>query len=1286
MLAPSTRATIRPRSLSTSALSRTQTRTLFGWKSRFGACDSRLDPLYPRFIRHRTLKTRAKLLKAVRRRQQFEWDAEAKPFLGPRHVRNASYWDGTVRPRWARRGVDNEEKQNNRDPAAEAYELSDKEKEWKKQMDAIRKRIEVDPYEAVFGKRFEPFWTPLVSSWMGENASSKAEPEKPVEGNSRRERNAPITPSDTKPATVGKPPADQPVSKRTEPYKYTSSTSCDSHSNKTRTSEWDSISRKRTSYEYDPVSNRMVPVDSHSTAGEQTEVPARVTWKPIVAKPRSRSEPTKPITEKVDPAAQTIKDVEYAATVPTAGRPKYGDVTSAQPQSGELETLTAGDLRASMGKSKRLENAQEVVAEDWISEQRALKKQIRDWDNSVTKLKNQVSAIVDEVSATQLGQHLPTTLERRAQTPKSAERTTPLQPAVQRMQPKTQPEQFDLDDSAAHESTEPIMKPASVPKDWYEQADILQSDRVKRSTVPTPSPTMRWLNDMQARKAEYQEKKAAADAEYSAQNAAATAKLEKANAMLQAEVASQKLAMSEQQDRSSQKIKALRGELETAYKQSSVHADAFRDQIAGLDKELTLAKSNANEVQVKAIKERYSKKVASLQQELERAYVQSSVHADEFTRQIKDLETELIRLTKVAGNSPSAKPASPTSKSQDMRGEGDFCPNVSNFAASDMWYKQPSSSPRTTMQHDTKSDQKAREKALVDEVRSIYETAYGAINVKHHQPRDARNAALEAALAKHDKNASYGFKDDGLESQLAGKVITAAGDVIKHEKHAYGYKKDNLEAELKQRLGLESGEKADRDYAYKNDNLEGELKQRLALEASEKADRDYAYKDDGLESALQNEAESGTAVQPAERFVPDGLEAELVKQSKTAGTSVPPEKFVADGLEEELVQQSKAAGVSEPPENFIVDNLEAELRKQDKVDLPSHQSGRFKPDGLEAELKRLADAEPMYESDLYAAEAAKPDKVGKMERTMASSLGADLHLPSESAKTSSPTSAGVQWQQPPLYKVVAYDSGNDRFSTATTTSWDPTVEETPITIAQALSQLYQPARWMQHFASLQRDGYQVVHAREDVLVLKKVQEELKPSKTTKPAQKVTKPFEGSQSAINPVDGTRSSKTVRPVTGDYANPTGYVNLDLVQELAAKSKPSEDAEAASAASPLDHTYYDAETNYSPRIKRQEPVFSGSQRVRSGSRRARREAERERQQQAYQSRERKPRSLILWMLGVGAATSGVMYVTGSVAEKARAARIEREMRAREAEKVGDGSSVGRWRLDEGEWRKGR
>ena len=1139
-------------------------------------------------------------------------------------------------------------------------------------MDAIRKRIEVDPYEAVFGKRFEPFWSPLFPQWVKDELGlSKKEPEKSaesVEEKARRAKDSLITPSNKKPATLGKATIEQPVSKRTDPHAYTSSTSWDSQSNRTRRSEWDSVSRKRTSYEYDPVSSRMIPVDSRqipTAQQEQSNVPAHVTWKPIVAKPRSNSEPTN-TSDKADVSAQATKYAEAAAAVPRVGRPKYGDVTSAQPQSGELDALTAGDVRASMGKSRHHEFPQDVVAEDWISEQRALKKQIRDWDNSVTKLKGQVSAIVDEVSATQLGHHLPTSLERHAQTPRPVEKITPLQPSVQRMQPKPRPEEIDLDDAAAHESTEPIVKPASVPKDWYEQADILQSDRVKRSAVPIHSLATRWLDDRKARKSEYLDKKAAADA---AQIAVATARLEKANAMLHAEVASQKLAMSEHQDRSSQKIKSLRGELETAYKQSSVHADAFRDQIAGLDKELTVAKSNANEVQVKAIKERYSKKVASLQKELERAYVQSSVHADEFTRQIKDLEAELIRLTKAAaGSSSNAKPASTGNKLQEMRGEGDFCPNVVHFAAADMWYKQPSSSPRTSMQDVAKSDQKAREKALVDEVRSIYEKAYGAINAKHHQPRNAQNAVLETALAKHDKHSSYAFKDDGLESELTGKVISAASDVIKHEKKAYAYKKDNLEAELKQRLGLEAKEKADRDYSYKDDGLESALQSQAKTGAAkEKADRDYAYKDDGLESALQSQAKTGAVEQPAERFVQDGLEAELVKQAKTSGTSERPERFVADDLEAELVKQGKAAGVSEPSEKFVADNLEAELKKQDAVAHPSGQFGHFKSDGLEAELKRLADQEPVYASDVYAAEAAKPDKVGKMEKVMASSLGAELHLPSESATASSASSASVQWQQPPLYKVVAYDSGNDRFSTATTTSWDHTVQETPITIPQALSQLYQPARWMQHFASLQRDGYQVVHAREDVLVMKKVQQDTpKPAETVKHAQKTPNPFESSNNPINPVDGTRSNNPVRPVTGDYANPTGYVNLDLAQDLAAAKFKSSEEDSASTSS-LENTYYDTEARYAPRIKRQEPVFSGSQRVRSGSRRARREAaERERQQQqGYQARERKPRSLVLWMLGVGAATSGVMYVTGSLAEQAREARIQREVRAREAEK---------------------
>jgi hypothetical protein len=1274
MLTPSTRATIRPRSLSTSALPRTQTRTLFGWKPRLGglaAYDSHLDPLYPRFIRHRTLKTRAKLLKTFRRRQQFDWSAEVEPFTCPKHVRYASHWDGTNKPRSARYS-ENEEKQGKRDTSAEGHQLSEREKAWKKQVDAFRKRIEADPYEAVFGKRFEPFWTPLVPQWMREDLGlSKKDAEKsaePVEGNARREKNTPITSSD-------KQTSEAP--KQTQPYAYKTSTSWDSQSNKTKRSEWDSVSRKMTNYEYDPVSNRMIPAESRQTANaqqEQADVPAHVIWKPIVAKPRSKAEPVNVNSDRLDTATQSSKRAETMVNALTAGRPKHGDVMSTQPQTSGLDDLTAVDVRASMGKPKRQESVQEVVPEDWISEQRALKQQIRDWDNSVTKLKGQVSAIVDEVSATQLGNHLPTSLQRHVQTPKPVEKFQPLQPAVQRMQPKTDSEAFDLDDAAAHESTEPLANPVSVPKDWYEQADILQTNRILRTSVPTPSPTMRWLRDMKARQAEYQKRKAATDAQSSLSNADQNARLEKANAMLQAEVASQKLAMSEHQNRSSHKIRSLRGELETAYKQSSVHADAFRDQIANLNKELSTAQSNANEVQVQAVKERYSKKVASLQKELERAYVQSSVHADEFTKQIKDLETELIRLTKAAGDAFDAKNSSKDSNLRAMQGEGDFCPNVVKFAGSEMWYKQPSSSPQSSVQNAAKAEQKSREKTLVSEVRSIYETAYGPIDVQHRQPRNAKTAALESALARHDKHAKYAFKDDGLELELNGKVLSAAGDAIKHEKNTYVYKRDGLEAELKQKLKLETVQKAEKEYPYKDDGLESALQAQTKPSTADQPSERFVQ--DGLEAELVKQSKPVDVDQPSERFVHDNLEAELKKQGKSAGANQVSERFVRDDLEVELKKQSKSAASSAPSERFVADDLEAELEKQARTTLPSEQSGRFKSDGLEAELKRLAQMEPEYASDAYAAEAARPDKVGRMEKTMASSLGSELHTPAQSARSTSTVAPTIQWHQPPAYKVVAYDSGNDRFSTAVTTSWDPTIQETPITVSDALSKLYQPARWMQHFAALQRDGYQVVHAREDLLVMKKVQEPRKVTEATKPTPKMTKPFER-QNQINPVDGTRSSKNVRPVTGDYANPTGYVNLDLVQELTSKNKPRDDsATYATASRKTNHDTIDQE---SPRITRQEPVFSGSQRVHSGSRRARREAERERHR-AYQSREHKPRSLILWMLGVGAATSGVMYVTGSVAEKARAARLEMRA-AHEAEMGAEGN---RWRLDEGEWRK--
>ena len=115
--------------------------------------------MYQRFCRFRTLKTRAKLLKNLRRRGKFNWDFESRPFFTPQLVRWASHWDGKHRQRWY---LEEEKKAANAAEEAEAkkvgpveeegFELSAREKEWKEKMEIMRKRIEKDPYEAIFGQ------------------------------------------------------------------------------------------------------------------------------------------------------------------------------------------------------------------------------------------------------------------------------------------------------------------------------------------------------------------------------------------------------------------------------------------------------------------------------------------------------------------------------------------------------------------------------------------------------------------------------------------------------------------------------------------------------------------------------------------------------------------------------------------------------------------------------------------------------------------------------------------------------------------------------------------------------------------------------------------------------------------------------------------------------------------------------------------------------------------------------------------------------------------------------
>lgn len=297
---------------------------------------------------------------------------------------------------------------------------------------------------------------------------------------------------------------------------------------------------------------------------------------------------------------------------------------------------------------------------------------------------------------------------------------------------------------------------------------------------------------------------------------------------------------------------------------------------------------------------------------------------------------------------------------------------------------------------------------------------------------------------------------------------------------------------------------------------------------------------------------------------------------------------------------------------------------------------------------------------------------------MADSLGAESQMPSETATSAPDTMPIVQWRKPPVYKKVTYEY--DEFTTVRLDPWGITALETPITISQALDQLDEPSAWEQRFGSLMQDppvlpkkwrNYQIVGAHDNEIVLRKVEkigQTTEPIKSTVTPMKAAKPFEA-QHTINPVDGTHSSKDVRPATGDYANPTGYVNLDLAEELASKSRSKDlatDKKSSENSAKDPHI-----------VKRQEPVFSGSQRIRKAERRAKREAEEETHQEF---KKRTLFNLAVWTFKVSLATSIVMYVIGTVAEMGQSSRKEKEPKTVEAEK----GSEGRWKLDEGQWKK--
>ena len=102
------------------------------------------------------------------------------------------------------------------------------------------------------------------------------------------------------------------------------------------------------------------------------------------------------------------------------------------------------------------------------------------------------------------------------------------------------------------------------------------------------------------------------------------------------------------------------------------------------------------------------------------------------------------------GNDAGGKPA-PRRLQSFLQGEGDMASNVHEFAARDRWYKRkaPHAMDANDAEMNAKLQKLAADRALIREVRGIYEDTYGTIDTKHRQSEN-----LPTHLAKESTSSS----------------------------------------------------------------------------------------------------------------------------------------------------------------------------------------------------------------------------------------------------------------------------------------------------------------------------------------------------------------------------------------------------------------------------------------------------------------------------------------------------------------------------------------------------
>ncbi|KAF6234558.1 hypothetical protein HO173_007183 [Letharia columbiana] len=187
--------------------------------------------------------------------------------------------------------------------------------------------------------------------------------------------------------------------------------------------------------------------------------------------------------------------------------------------------------------------------------------------------------------------------------------------------------------------------------------------------------------------------------------------------------------------------------------------------------------------ETRRVKEKAAKKEEEVVKAQKVAKKAREIHEEEIKTQKVAMEAMEMRsghgstntaktaFAKGMGNDDGEKPA-PRRLQSFLQGEGDMASNVHEFAGRDRWYKRkaPHAMDAKDVEMDAKLQKLATDRALIREVRGIYEDTYGTIDTKHRQPH-----VLSSPLPEPSGQSIASSGNAALHAQLA----SSAASIIK---------------------------------------------------------------------------------------------------------------------------------------------------------------------------------------------------------------------------------------------------------------------------------------------------------------------------------------------------------------------------------------------------------------------------------------------------------------------------------------------------------------------------